>query len=77
MKINMKNLKLITLMVSSYRILGLAGKFSAYFRLYFNQTRLFSQKSNGEFKPIVVYINAEFQKLLIFKENKGKSGVYR
>ena len=77
MKINMKNLKLITLMVSTYRILGSASKLSAYLRLYFNQIRNLSQENNGESKPIVVYNNAEFQKLLILKENKGKSGVYR
>lgn len=64
-------------MVSSHSILGFAGKLSAYSRLCFNQIRVFSEENNDESKPIAVYNNAEYQKLLILKENKGKSGVYR
>ena len=40
--------------------------------------QFYSKNSNeiNKFKPVVVYSNADTQKELIFKDNKGKSGVY-
>jgi group I intron endonuclease len=37
----------------------------------------YSSNRKDNFKPVVVYSNAETQKELIFRDNKGKPGVYR
>jgi hypothetical protein len=37
----------------------------------------FSTTSPNNIRPVVVYANADTQKIEIFKDNKGKSGVYR
>lgn len=44
-----------------------------------NKTRAYSTDSNNSNKiePAVIYANADTQKELIFRDNKGKSGVYR
>jgi hypothetical protein len=38
--------------------------------------RYYSSNKN-EINPEVIYSNTDIQKELIFKDNKGKSGVYR
>jgi len=50
--------------------------------LNLNKTRTFStdrdnSAAGNKFKPAVVYVNADTQKMQIIKENKGRSGVYR
>jgi len=39
--------------------------------------RFYSTNGEHKFKPAVIYTNTDTQKELIFKDNKGKSGVYR
>lgn len=39
--------------------------------------RFYSTNGEHKFKPAVVYTNTDTQKELIFKDNKGKPGVYR
>jgi group I intron endonuclease len=40
--------------------------------------KLLKPMSNpGSITPVAIYSNADKQKLLVFKENKGKSGIYR
>ena len=44
------------------------------------QIKLYSSHSsspNPLFSPEIKYANADLDKLQIFKENKGKAGVYR
>ena len=46
-----------------------------YKRTFFN-TRKFSNLHNSVI-PLIIYNDIESQKFLIFKDNKGKTGIYR
>jgi hypothetical protein len=44
------------------------------------QTRFFSSDDEngiGKITPAVIYINADTQKVILFKENRNKAGIYR
>jgi len=50
-------------------------------QISFSSPRTYSTNSpvaaSNEIKPVKIYENADKDKLLILKENKGKAGVYR
>jgi hypothetical protein len=45
-----------------------------YLRRFFSSD---TANGSGDIKPVVIYSNADTQKVLIFKENRNKSGIYR
>lgn len=62
----------------SYR--GYASMISyASSALYLNKPRTFSSDgdNSNNFKPTVIYINADVKKTHIVEENRNKAGVYR
>jgi len=61
---------LTTPLVSDSRVISKFG----------TQTRFFSSDDEngiGKITPTVIYTNADTQKILIFKENRDKAGIYR
>ena len=78
---SLNNMKLVTLGSCAFNICCI------YYVDYIcssalNKTRAFStghvnSAAGNQFKPAVVYVNADTQKMQIIKENKGRSGVYR
>lgn len=70
-------IKLVTLGLRGYGgVRGLPG-FGLFTSAGRSLKRGFSTSGNSNTKPVVIYDNADTQKELIMKDNRGKAGVYR